>query len=92
MFAMELAGFCPTAPVSDTSVTATGSLTFNADASYAFVLAKDSTFEFDLPPPCLNGTSCDAINAAIQGMEYSDPVADVRTAAVRHRTARCPST
>jgi hypothetical protein len=65
---------CPTAGITVTGFSVSGSISFNADMTYS---AADATGSFgyleDVPYACLNGHSCDQVSAAIAAQLQASP-------------------
>jgi len=66
-FLASLAGECPTASITNVTFVPAGTMAFAADLTYTASVALRGTMDLNMPASCLNGQTCEMVNASIQG-------------------------
>lgn len=84
---LELEG-CPSATAALDSVTATGSVTYNADLTTTGNVAFTGVMKATIPMSCLNGQTCAQLESGLKA-ELTNPAGDFTSAACTGNTTAC---
>jgi hypothetical protein len=76
---IALSAICAPATLGDIAVQTSGSLSFNADLTYAASVTLAASVKVNIPSSCLSGLTCGLANVAVQAALLQKPEPNIRS-------------